>query len=56
VNRGQDNENLTRYEVPVPANPGAWNEFLQATVSLRSTMGRSVGPAAASDLAAALFT
>lgn len=49
-------ENLTRCEVPVPANPGVWDEFLQATVALRSTMARSVGPAAASDLAAALFT
>ena len=47
--------NLCRVEVPVPAEPSQWDEFLQAMVELRGTTSKGAGPASAHDLAVALF-
>lgn len=47
--------NLCRVEVPVPADPSQWDEFLHAMVELRSATSKAAGSASAGDLAVALF-
>ncbi|MEU0236495.1 N-6 DNA methylase [Nocardiopsis sp. NPDC006198] len=48
--------NLSNLEVPVPAEAAQWDEFLETMAVLRGVTTKAAGTAAASDLAATLFS
>jgi hypothetical protein len=47
---------LRNVEVPVPVESWQWDEFLETMAVLRGVASKSVGPLAATDLAATLFS
>lgn len=47
--------NLTRVEVPVPADATAWDDFLTNMMELSSMTNRAIGSGSLGDLAASLF-